>query len=161
VAEVRILGENAMLESAAALSGKYGVPLGEILPHITDLLHRFTNAALADTCARLGGDPGRKLSPEDRLIGSSLLALEQGITPAYLALGAAAGLHRYIREAEGMEQGEAAAQKVLREVSKLDPESPLAQMILPIYASILAGAAPADLRRAADRVKAASVQGTV
>lgn len=161
VAEVRILVENAMLESAAALAGKYGVPLPAILPHITDLLHRFTNAALKDTCARVGGDPGRKLSPGDRLIGSSLLALEQGIAPAYLAVGAAAGLHRYIREADGLEQGEAAAKKVLSEVSRLEPESPLARMILPVYESILAGAALSDLRRAADRVKAESVQGTV
>ena len=46
--------------------------------HITDLLNRFTNAALKDTCARVGGDPARKLSPDDRMIGSSALALEQG-----------------------------------------------------------------------------------
>ena len=157
VADVRILVQNAMLESAMALSKKYGVALEDIVMHITDLLNRFTNAALLDTCARVGGDPGRKLSPDDRLIGSSALALECGVTPAYIAVGAAAGLHRYIKEAEGMEQGMDAAKQVLSDVSKLDVDSKLAGMILAMYEKILAGATVADLRRAADAVKAGSL----
>ena len=129
----------------------------DIVLHITDLLHRFTNAALKDTCARVGGDPGRKLSADDRLIGSSLLALEQGVTPAYIAVGAAAGLHRYIKEAEGMEQGMESAKQVLAEVSKLDADSTLATLILSMYEKILSGATVTDLRRAADAVKAATL----
>ena len=74
--EIRVIAQNAMLESALALSKRYGVDLGGIQLHITDLLGRFTNAALGDTVARVGGDPARKLSPADRLIGSSLLAFE-------------------------------------------------------------------------------------
>ena len=161
VADVRILVQNAMLESAVALSKKYGVDLGDIVMHITDLLHRFTNAALLDTCMRVGGDPGRKLSADDRLIGSSLLALEQGVIPAYIAVGAAAGLHRYINEAEGMEQGIAAAKQVLAEVSKLGEDSELAKLILAMYEKILAGASVADLRHAADAVKATSLQAII
>ncbi len=161
VADVRILVQNAMLESATALSAKYGVELGGIVMHITDLLHRFTNAALKDTCARVGGDPGRKLSPDDRLIGSSALALAQDITPAYIAVGAAAGLHRYIKEAEGMEQGIADAKKVLAEVSGLDTDGELASLILSMYEKILAGATVADLRRAADAAKAATLKPIV
>ena len=161
VADVRILVQNAMLESAMALSGKYGVPMEDIVMHITDLLGRFTNAALMDTCARVGGDPGRKLSPDDRLIGSSSLALSQGITPAYIAVGAAAGLHRYINEAEGMEQGLDSAKTVLKDVSGLDADSDLAKLILPMYEKILGGASLSDLRRAADEVKAASLSAII
>ena len=161
VADVRILVQNAMLESAQALSGKYGVELGSIVMHINDLLNRFTNAALMDTCARVGGDPGRKLSPDDRLIGSATLALAQGITPAYIAVGAAAGVYRYIKEAEGMEQGADAAGQVLAEVSKLDAGSELARMILAMYEKILSGASVADLRRAADAVKAQSLKDII
>ena len=161
VADVRILVQNAMIESAVALSKKYGVPMEDIVMHITDLLNRFTNAALMDTCARVGGDPGRKLSPDDRLIGSSLLALEQGITPAYIAVGAAAGLHRYINEAEGLEQGMDAAKQVLAEVSKLEADAELAKLILAMYEKILAGATVTDLRRAADAVKAASLTAII
>jgi mannitol-1-phosphate 5-dehydrogenase len=73
--EIRTLAQNAMLESALALSRRYKVDLAGIQLHITDLLGRFTNAALKDTCARVGGDPARKLSPADRLIGSATLAL--------------------------------------------------------------------------------------
>ena len=161
VADIRILVQNAMLESAMALSKKYEVPLESIFAHITDLLNRFTNAALKDTCMRVGGDPGRKLSADDRLIGSSALAMEQGITPAYIAVGAAAGLHRYINEAEGMDQGMAAAKQVLAEVSHLDTEGQLAQLILAMYARILDGATVTDLRRAADAAKAASLQAII
>ena len=161
VADVRILVQNAMLESAMALSKKYGVAYEDIVMHITDLLNRFTNAALRDTCARVGGDPGRKLSADDRLIGSSLLALEVGVTPAYIAVGAAAGLHRYINEAEGMEQGLDAAKQVLCDVSKLDTEGKLATMILAMYEKILAGASVSDLRRAADAVKADSLEAII
>ena len=161
VADVRVLVQNAMLESAVALTKKYGVKMEDIVMHITDLMGRFTNAALMDTCARVGGDPGRKLSPDDRLIGSSSLALAQGITPAYITVGAAAGLHRYINEAEGMEQGMDAAKAVLKEVSGLEADSELAKLILTMYEKILAGATLADLRRAADAVKAASLSAII
>jgi mannitol-1-phosphate 5-dehydrogenase len=156
VADIRILVQNAMLESAQALSVKYGVPLNEIVLHITDLLHRFTNAALGDTCARVGGDPARKLSPADRIIGSSTLALEQNITPAYIAVGAAAAVQRYIKEA-GMESNMESAKQVLQEVSGLASDSPLATLILNMYERILSGATIADLRRAADEAKAATL----
>lgn len=157
VAEVRILVQNAMTESAMALSVKYSVNMDEIVMHITDLLHRFTNAALKDTCQRVGGDPARKLSPEDRLIGASLLAMEQGITPAYISVGAAAGLHRYIQENEGMEQSVDSACQVLEAVSGQERNSPLSKLILAVYEQILAGASVGDLRRAADAIKADSL----
>lgn len=157
VPEIRVLVQNAMLESAMALSKKYGVELEGVLLHITDLLGRFTNAALGDTTARVGGDPGRKLSPDDRLIGSSLLALDQGITPAYVAVGAAAGLKRYIDEAEGMEQGLEAANAVLTDVSKLAADCKLRAMILDMYQLILDGKSVKELLTAADAVKAATI----
>ena len=160
VPDVRLIVENAMLESAVALSEKYGVPLGDIVCHIEDLLYRFTNKALQDTCARVGGDPGRKLSPEDRLIGSSSLILGCGGVPAYIAVGAAAGLCRYIRENE-MEQSAENGQKVLSEVSGLQADSSLSQLIMEMYQMLLAGAAPADLRRAAELKKASFRTGVI
>ena len=161
VADIRIIAQNAMLESALALSRAYGVSLGDLQLHITDLLHRFTNAALRDTCARVGGDPARKLAPDDRLVGSSLLALEQGITPAYIAVGAAAGVKRYIDETEELEQSVESAAKVLSEVSQLPSDSPLSALVLEYYGMILGGASPSELRRAADERKAASLQSII
>jgi hypothetical protein len=95
------------------------------------------------------------------MIGSSSLALLQGTTPAYIAVGAAAGVHRYIKETEGMEQGLDAAKQVLAEVSKLDTEGELAKLILGMYEKILSGATVADLRRAADAAKAATLKPIV
>ena len=166
--EIRAIAENAMLESALALSKHYGVDLGGIVMHITDLLGRFTNAALKDTCARVGGDPARKLAPADRLIGSSVMALSEGITPAYIAVGAAAGLWRYLAEA-GTAQSDEAARAVLTDLCGL-PASPesgdpgkfrLSEMIMKYYGMILNGSPLSDLRRAADRLKASSLCGII
>ena len=160
VPEIYIIAKNAMLESAQALSKQYGADLAPLMDHINDLLGRFTNAALGDTCQRVGGDPARKLSPEDRLIGAGKLALSLGIRPSYIATGAAAGLHRYIREA-GMEQSAENGMKVLREVSCLEETAELAQMILSAYRLILDGADISTLRRAADRSKAESLKNVI
>ena len=160
VPDVRLIVENAMLESAVALSEKYGVPLNGILCHIEDLLYRFTNKALQDTCARVGGDPARKLSPEDRLIGSSKLVLETGNVPAYIAVGAAAGLWRFLQEKE-LAQTEENAIALLLETAELEQNGQLTNLIMDMYRMLLAGATPADLRRAAEQRKAASRTGII
>lgn len=159
-ADIRIIAQNAMLESAQALSRRYGVSLSDIQLHITDLLGRFTNAALKDTCARVGGDPARKLAPSDRLVGSSLLALEEGVTPAYISVGLAAGVKRYLDEA-GVPQGAQAALDVLSTVSSLPQDSALAALAMKYYEMVISGCSAADLRRKADEVKAASLKGII
>lgn len=153
--EILVLVRSAMEESAQALASCYQVPLETIIPHIDDLLYRFTNAALKDTCKRVGGDPRRKLSPEDRLIGSASLAMKQGAVPAYIAVGAAAALKRYLDE-NGLPQNLKQAAQVLQEVSSLDETHPLQKLILDSYGMILSGAGIGELRRNADRIKAAS-----
>lgn len=157
---IRLIAQNAMTESAMALSRHYNVSLEGILLHITDLLGRFANVALGDTCARVGGDPARKLAPADRMIGSSLMALKQGITPAYIAVGAAAGIKRYLDEA-GLEQSVAAAEKVLAEVSQLAADSSLTKLIIPYYKMIIDGCTLDDLLKAADATKKASMDKVI
>lgn len=148
----------AMTESARALSGAYGVELERLLRHIDDLLYRFTNRALMDTCLRVGGDPARKLSPKDRLIGAATLCEKQGILPCYIAIGAAAALRRLVAETEGAEQSIATAKKLLSEVSGLAEGSTIFVMIIENYGLLLDGATPHDLRRVADRLKAAAAE---
>ena len=142
-----------MLESALALSRKYQVDLGGILLHITDLLGRFTNAALKDTCQRVGGDPARKLSPADRMIGSSLTAISQGITPVYISVGTAAAVYRYIRESEQPEQSAERALEVLQNVAGLEADSALTKLILSYYDMVREGAKLPVLLAAADEQK--------
>ena len=102
-------------ESGAALIGKYG-PSGDRLftpagyaAYAEDLLARMVNPNLNDLVIRVIRDPQRKLAWTDRLYGTMRLALQQGIRPVNLALGAAAAV-RYMlgqrsvsREALGLE----------------------------------------------------------
>ncbi|MEA4887974.1 MAG: mannitol dehydrogenase [Clostridiaceae bacterium] len=90
--EIRLLARRAMMESAVALSRYYQVPLEELTAHVDDLLGRFANRRLGDTVARVGRDPMRKLSIDDRLAGALRFSLQQGVEPQATALGLAAGL---------------------------------------------------------------------
>ena len=153
--EVYAVVKLAMEESALALSKHYGVPMEALSLHINDLLYRFTNVALKDTCKRVGGDPARKLSAHDRLIGSSSLILATGEVPAYIAIGAAAGLKRFLDEKE-LEQNMNNAQSVLLEASGLEQGSTLVNLILDMYERIVSGNTIGQLRRAADKIKAAN-----
>lgn len=160
VADIRVIVQNAMMESASALSQKYSVELKDLLCHMDDLLFRFTNKALQDTCARVGGDPARKLSAEDRLIGSSKLVLETGNVPAYIAVGAAAGLWRFVKEKE-LPQSEENAMALLLETSSLQPDGELTSLIMEMYRMLLGGATPAQLRVAAEQRKASARTGVI
>ena len=158
--DIYIVVKNAMEQSAQALSKKYGVPLCDILPHISDLLYRFTNQALKDTCQRVGGDPKRKLSPTDRLIGAGKLATEMGITPAYIAIGAAAGLKRYLTEND-LPQTAENARRVLSTVSDLPETHPLFALIAETYDALICGSTIGDLRRRADKLVAPGLANTI
>jgi mannitol-1-phosphate 5-dehydrogenase len=59
-----------------------------------DLLRRMVNPWLTDTAERVGRDVERKLSWEDRLVGTLRLGLSEAITPHRYALGTAAALIR-------------------------------------------------------------------
>ncbi len=166
--EIRIITECAMLENGMALSSAYGMEMQPLRLHIQELLGRFTNAALMDTCARVGGDPARKLSPDDRMIGSARMAIESGVLPTYITLGAAAAVLRYLNESEdeslkAMDRM-AAAERVLTKVSGLGTEgndATLRRLILDYVALILSGADKKTLRRAADANKTASLLGKI
>ena len=154
VPEIRVIVQNAMLESTMALSKNYGVELGSVVCHIEDLLYRFTNKALKDTCARVGRDPARKLSPEDRLIGSSVLAQKTGAVPAYIAVGAAAGLRRLVAESN-LEQSPENGKNLLLQTSGLAEDNALTTLILKNYQMILDGCSIAELYKTAEKGKAA------
>jgi len=155
--EIRIIVQNAMQESSMALSSAYHVPLVDIQLHITDLLHRFANRALKDTCERVGADPARKLGPDDRLIGAARLCIQQGITPSYIAVGAAAGLRRYLAEADESSTPE----QVLVQISDLSEDEPLFGMILRAYRKIEDGCSVHELLIHADREKHRSMTHVV
>ena len=106
-ASIKTIAERAFLnESGAALIKKYG-GLGDELftaagyrSFAFDLLERMTNPFLTDTIERAGRDPLRKLALNDRIFGTMALALEQGIEPANMAIGALAGIKTLLKNAE-------------------------------------------------------------
>jgi mannitol-1-phosphate/altronate dehydrogenase len=90
-------------ESGAALIRRHA-RLGDALftpdgyaQYAEDLLRRMVNPHLCDQVERVGRDHARKLGIEDRLFGTMTLALEAGIEPGQLALGAAAGVVSMVR----------------------------------------------------------------
>jgi len=99
--EIRVIVREAMTESAVALAKRFGMPFDELIEHTNDLIRRFGNTALGDTCARVGADIPRKLAKSDRLTGGALSVTESGGHPAYIAAGAAAALSKYTAENGG------------------------------------------------------------
>ena len=146
--EVKLIAEEAMIESAMALSKKYGVEFSPIMDHVWDLLRRFGNRALGDTCARVGADVPRKLAAADRLIGAASNALSQGIVPVNVCIGAAAALAKYVKE-----NPEADADETFFKLTGLDADSFIAKTSLYFYSMIKNGSSLSEIREAADSIK--------
>lgn len=132
--EVRAVVDGAGVESCRALVQKHGLDSSALEAHRQDLIQRYHNRALADQVERVARDPLRKLGHADRLIGSLLLCLDEGIVPEYIPQVIALAL-RY------NEASDPAAQKVqtlmaasgvdavLETVCGLSPESEAALLI--------------------------------
>jgi len=93
-------------EYGAALIKKYS-HLGDELftdsgfsDYTEDLLTRMTNPYLGDTVARVARDITRKLEMNGRIFGTMQLALEYGLEPKNMALGAIAGIAVLLDQAE-------------------------------------------------------------
>jgi mannitol-1-phosphate 5-dehydrogenase len=95
---MRVAREAFIAESGGALIRKHA-SLGDELftdagyrHYAEDLLERMMNPHLADTTARAARDVVRKLGANDRIYGTMTLALEHGIEPKNMAIGAVAGV---------------------------------------------------------------------
>lgn len=103
-----------------------------------DIRVRFGNPLLRDTVYRVARDPLRKLTPSDRLVGSALLCLEEGIFPKYVACVCAAALcYDWNGDSEAVELQrmlqEGGIGFVLEEVCRVSPQSPLGERIMSWY----------------------------
>jgi len=132
---ILFIAQNAMLESALALSSKYNASLPDLHYHIQDLLRRFSNKALGDTCARVGADTKRKLGNNDRLIGAFLCCGEENIKAAFISIGIAAAVLCHLKDSGGHQSREAAL-AVLREVSGLNEDSERVEKILEFHSML-------------------------
>jgi len=103
--DIMQIGRAAFLkESGAALVKKYAHLQDELFTqagyrhYAEDLLQRMTNPYLADTVARVSRDVVRKLGLNERIFGTMQLALEHGIEPKNMALGAMAGIGLLLKQ---------------------------------------------------------------
>ena len=96
--EIRYFVRSAMIESAIALSRKYHQTISQVITHIDNLLMRFANKALNDTCERVGRDPVRKLKSDDRFLGALKICLDQKTNCKFVSLGVAIGLNKLAKE---------------------------------------------------------------
>ena len=105
-AVMKVAADAFLTECGPALIKKHSV-LGDELfteagfkDYADDLLERMTNPYLADTVARASRDAVRKLAVNDRIFGTMRLALENGIEPRNMAIGAVAGIAVLIKQAK-------------------------------------------------------------
>ncbi len=103
---MRVAHEAFIQESGGALIDKHA-SLGDELfteagyrRYAEDLLERMTNPYLADTVARASRDVVRKLGINDRIFGTMALAIEHGIEPMNMAMGAMAGIALLLSNAD-------------------------------------------------------------
>ena len=133
----------ALDETSNALVKKYPADINadEQKKIRKDVDIRFGNPMIMDTACRVARDPIRKLGPNDRLIGSAKLCMENGIFPEYIAYICGAAFNYDCQEDEIAQKlqemiADKGIEKVIEEVSKVDRTSDLGQRIIESYYAI-------------------------
>jgi len=96
---------NSILKECLSAAGKmlilkYGFSCEEIENHISDLLIRYNNTTLNDEIVRVTRDPVRKLSKNERIIGTALKILDCGLDTRAMAQVACAAISFYDKNDE-------------------------------------------------------------
>lgn len=91
--KIRMIVRGAMEESGLVLIKRYGFDEQKHMAYIEKILTRFENPYLQDDTARVGRQPLRKLSHQERLIKPLLGTLEYQIKNDNLLIGIAAALN--------------------------------------------------------------------
>ncbi len=93
VPEIYELVHAAMQQSGEALVKQFGFDHEAHFKYIEKIIKRFHNPYLQDDVNRVGREPMRKLSPDDRLIKPAMTAKSLGLPYDKILLGAGAALH--------------------------------------------------------------------
>lgn len=112
---IRLVVQNGMTEAAIMLSRKYDTSFPELYRHMQNLIYRFGNKELKDTCVRVARDPMRKLAADDRMAGAYRECVKAGIMPVFIGLGIAVILMQQSRQPDQ-------CRDVLRNVCRLPEE---------------------------------------
>ncbi|CAH0528744.1 mannitol-1-phosphate 5-dehydrogenase [Vibrio hippocampi] len=131
----------AMQESGEVLIRRYGFEPEAHAAYIEKILGRFANPFLRDEVDRVGRQPIRKLSPQDRLIKPLNGTLEYDLPNAHLLKGiAAAFLYTNDDDPQAVELqamfAEQGFDKTLAHYSELDPESEIVKLAHQAYLAL-------------------------
>jgi mannitol-1-phosphate 5-dehydrogenase len=129
-AEVAARVTAALEETSAVLVATHGLDSEELARYRATILERFRNPELVDTVQRVGRQPLRKISRNERFVGPAAMAAERGLSSTALVAAVAAALD--FDDAEDEQSVE--LQQLLRSedalafttrTTGLDPEHPL------------------------------------
>lgn len=138
--EIYTIVKAAMQESGEGLVAKYGFDHDAHFAYIDKIIGRFRNPHLQDDVTRVGREPLRKLSANDRLIKPTMTAIEHGFATPNLVLGIGAALHYNNPEDPQSVQlqqaiSEAGVAKAFEQFSGVPADSELAAQVLAAYDS--------------------------
>ncbi|MCI9889351.1 mannitol-1-phosphate 5-dehydrogenase [Micrococcales bacterium 31B] len=128
--EVRPRVEATLAETKALLVDKYGFEPEVQQGYIDKILGRFANPHLPDTAERVGREPLRKLSRNERFISPAAQLAERGLgTDALVATVAAALAFDVAEDAQSVQMQqlltEASATDAAQQITGLEPDHPL------------------------------------
>lgn len=99
-------------EASLGLNKKHNIEIESLKEYSNKVIERFKNSYLKDEVLRVGRDPVRKLSGNDRLVLPARLCNEAGKVPTHISYGIAAGfLFDY--------EGDARAQEIQNDIMTL------------------------------------------
>ncbi len=132
----------AMQESGMALIKRYDLDKDEHFKYIEKIIARFKNPYLNDDLNRVGREPIRKLSKNDRLIRPLIMAQLYGVDTNNLELGIAAALHYdNPSDIQSIEMQESIKSKgvkqTLSDISEMDINNPALERISNLYDNII------------------------
>ena len=138
--EIYTIVKAAMQESGEGLVAKYGFDHDAHFAYIDKIIGRFRNPHLQDDVTRVGREPLRKLSANDRLIKPTMTAIENGFATPNLVLGIGAALHYNNPEDPQSVQlqqaiSEVGVAKAFEQFSGVPADSELAAQVLAAYDS--------------------------
>ena len=141
VPEIYSLVKSAMQQSGEALVRQFGFDRDAHFRYIDKIIGRFRNSYLKDDVNRVGRDPVRKLSANDRLVKPLSLARSYGFSYDSLLLGIGAALHfANESDSQSMLLQEKIASKGLEaavvEITGLEASDPLVGEIAVAYHNI-------------------------
>ncbi|KAA0959436.1 mannitol-1-phosphate 5-dehydrogenase [Microbacterium sp. ANT_H45B] len=82
----------ALEETSAVLVAQHGLDPADLADYRATILERFRNPALVDTVQRVGRQPLRKISRNERFIGPAAMAAERGLSTTALVGAVTAAL---------------------------------------------------------------------